>query len=387
MEKRMLAQNLLLCAMIACLGALATSITSLLDRIAASVNLPPSSVGVFVSSYMAGSCVSAFFGGSLADRVGKRRVIAAGLALLALGLMGVAAFRGAALTFLGFFTLGVGFGPAESMGSALLTDGNGARATLWMNLSQIGFGIGAIAAPALVARHLAGGGGGGYRGVFWICAAFAFALFLLTALGGRGQAEARNPESGVNSFQLLKSRRFLLYAVLIFLYMGYESVAPAYLKRLFLEKGSGEQMATLTISLFWAAMLVCRLIGAFLSGRELFAVRFFTPFVIAGAALVLVSPSEPLRILGVLLYGFGCGPVWTMIFVLSSRVFPNRVGAAYGVMMLFSTLGGAVFPAVIGAWAADTRVTFLCCIGIAALVALGALLAGRLEKQTAGVLS
>jgi len=383
MEKRMLAQNLLLCAMIACLGALATSITSLLDRIAASVNLPPSSVGAFISSYMAGSCVSAFFGGSLADRVGKRRVIAAGLALLALGLVGVAAFRGAALTFLGFFVLGVGFGPAESMGSALLTDGNGARATLWMNLSQIGFGIGAIAAPALVARRLAGGGD--YRGVFWICAAFAFALFLLMALGGRGQAEARNPESGVNSFRLLKSRRFLLYAVLIFLYMGYESVAPAYLKRLFLEKGSGEQMATLTISLFWAAMLVCRLIGAFLSGRELFAVRFFTPFVIAGAALVLVSPSEPLRILGVLLYGFGCGPVWTMIFVLSSRVFPDRVGAAYGVMMLFSTLGGAVFPAVIGAWAADTRVTFLCCIGIAALVALGALLAGRLEKRAARV--
>jgi fucose permease len=379
MEKRALPQNLLLCAMIASLGALATSITSLLDRIAASVNLPPSSVGVFVSSYMAGSCVSAFFGGSLADRVGKRRVIAAGLLLLSLGLTGVAAFHGAALTFLGFFVLGVGFGPSESMGSALLTDGNGTRATLWMNLSQIGFGIGAIAAPALVTQHLAGGGG--YRGVFWICAVFAFMLFLLMALGGRGQIEKRNPESGVNSFRLLKSRRFLLYAVLVFLYMGYESVAPAYLKQLFQEKGSSEQMATLTISLFWAAMLVCRLIGAFLSGRELFAVRLFTPFVIAGAALALLASNEPFRILGVLLYGFGCGPVWTMIFVLSSRVFPDRVGAAYGVMMLFSTLGGVVFPAVIGAWPADTRVTFLCCIGIAVLVTLGALLAGRLDAE------
>jgi fucose permease len=377
MEKRPQAQNLLLCAMIASLGALATSISSLLDKIAASVGLAPSSVGVFVSVYMVGSCVSAFFGGSLADRLGKRRVIAAGTLLLTLGLMGVAAFHGAALTFLGFFVLGIGFGPSESMGSALLTDENGERATLWMNLSQIGFGIGAIAAPALVARHLAVGGG--YRDVFGLCAAAFFALFLFTALGGRGKPAKVNPVSGVNSFRLLKNRKFLLYALLVFLYMGYESVAPAYLKRFFLEKGSSEEMATLTISLFWAAMLVCRLIGAFLSGRELFSVKFFTLFVIAGALLTLLAPTESLRILGVLLYGFGCGPVWTMIFVLSSRVFPDRVGAAYGVMMLFSTAGGAVFPSVIGAWVANTQVTFLCCILIAVLVVLGALLAGRIE--------
>ena len=377
MEKRVLTQNLLLCGMITALGALATSISSLLDHIASAIGLPPSSVGVFISVYMIGSCLSAFFGGSLADRLGKRRVIAAGTLLLSLGLLGVAAFHGAALIFAGFFVLGVGFGPSESMGSALLTDENGPRATLWMNLSQIGFGIGAIAAPALVAWHL--GNGGGYREVFLLCAAAFFAFFLVTGLGARGKPAKVNPESGVNSFLLLKDRKFLLYAVLVFLYMGFESVAPAYLKRLFLEKGAGEEMATLTISLFWAAMLVCRLIGAFLSGKELFSVKFFTLFVVVGIVLTLLAPNDALRIAGVLLYGFGCGPVWTMVFVLSSRVFPDRIGAAYGVMMLFSTAGGAVFPAVIGAWVANTQVTFILCIGIAMLLIAGAFKAGRME--------
>jgi len=377
MEKRVLTQNLTLCALITALGALATSISSLLDKIAETIGLAPSAVGVFISVYMIGSCLSAFFGGSLADRLGKRRVIAAGTLLLSLGLAGVAALPGAALIFAGFFVLGVGFGPSESMGSALLTDENGPRATLWMNLSQIGFGIGAIAAPALVAGHL--GNGGGYREVFLLCAAAFLAFFLVISLGGRGKPAKRNPESGVNSFLLLKNRQFFLYAVLVFLYMGYESVAPAYLKRLFFEKGAGEEMATLTISLFWAAMLVCRLIGAFLSGRELFSVKFFTLFVIAGVALTLLAPNDALRILGVLLCGFGCGPVWTMIFVLSSRVFPDRIGAAYGMMMLFSTAGGAVFPAVIGAWVANTQVTFLLCIGIAILLIAGAYRAWRME--------
>jgi FHS family glucose/mannose:H+ symporter-like MFS transporter len=378
MEKRLLTQNLTLCAMITALGALATSISSLLDRIAEAIDLAPSSVGVFISVYMIGSCLSAFFGGSLADRLGKRRVIAAGTLLLSLGLVGVAALNGAALIFAGFFVLGVGFGPSESMGSALLTDENGPRATLWMNLSQIGFGIGAIAAPALIAAHLANGGG--YKAVFLLCAVAFFAFFLVMSLGGRGNSVKVNPESGVNSFLLLKDGKFRLYAVLIFLYMGFESVAPAYLKRLFLEKGAGEETATLTISLFWAAMLVCRLIGAFLSGKELFSVKFFTLFVIAGIVLTLAAPNDALRIAGVSLYGFGCGPVWTMIFVLSARVFPDRIGAAYGVMMLFSTAGGAVFPAVIGAWVANTQVTFLLCILIAALLIAGAFWAGRMEE-------
>lgn len=377
MGKRILTQNLLLCTLITALGATATSLSSLLDHMASSIGLAPSMVGVFISVYMVGSCLSAFFGGSLADRLGKRRVIAAGTLLLAVGLAGIAVPAGAVMTFTGLFVLGVGFGPSESMGSALLTDENGAHATLWMNLSQIGFGVGAIAAPALIARRLAGGDG--YRSVFALCAAVFFSLFLVFALGGRGRPVRVNPESGVNSFVLLRNRRFLLYTLLIFFYMGYESVAPAYLKRFFLEHGAGEQEATLIISLFWAAMLVCRMIGAFLSGKELFSVKFFTFFVAAGILVTLIAPNNAVRIAGVLLYGFGCGPVWTMLFVLASRVFPDRSGAACGLAMLFSTAGGAVFPAVIGAWVANTTVTFLLCIGIAILVISGSFLAGRLE--------
>ncbi len=375
MEKRVLSQNLLMCTLIAMLGATATSLSSLFARMAEAVGLPPSGVGVFVSVYMVGSGVSVFFAGPLADRLGKRRIVACGALLMALGLSGVAAPLGAAATFVGLFVLGVGFGPAESMGSALLADENGTRATLWMNLSQIGFGIGAIVAPALIARHLSGGGG--YRGVFALCAALSFALFLAIWLGGRGQSARVNPESGINSFALLKNRTFLRYVLLIFLYMGYESVAPAYLKQFFLDRGADEALATLTISLFWASMLVSRLIGAFLGGRELFSIRFFTLFVIAGVLVTLLAPNSALRIAGVVIFGFGCGPVWTMIFVLASRVFPDRSGAACGVTMLFSTAGGAVFPSLIGAWVGDARTTLLLCVAIAALVVAVASAAAR----------
>jgi MFS family permease len=90
--------------------------------------------------------------------------------------------------------------------------------------------------------------------------------------------------------------------------------------------------------------------------------------VIAGVLVTLLAPNSALRIAGVVIFGFGCGPVWTMIFVLASRVFPDRSGAACGVTMLFSTAGGAVFPSLIGAWVGDARTTLLLCVAIAALV-------------------
>jgi fucose permease len=377
-KSRGLSQNLILCALITALGMLFSVLSSLLDRIALSFGQGAAMAGVYLSIYMTGSCLSAFFGGSLADRVGKRRVILAGMLVLVVGLMAVAVSGSVIFTFAGLFLMGVGFGPSESMGSALLTDENPERATLWMNFSQIGFGVGAIASPMLIVWHM--DGGGDYRGVFAACAAMLALLALVLFVTGKGASAYINPNSGVNSFALLREKRYLLYALMVFFYLGYEAVAPVYFKQLFLEKGAGEQMATMSISIFWAAMLACRLIGAFLSGRELLSIKFCTGFVLAGIAVLLAAQSNAVRILGVALYGFGCGPVWPMLFVLASRVFPDRSGAAYGVMMLFSTAGGSLFPALIGSWAGSTTVTFTLCAGLAVLVIVGAELAGRMGK-------
>lgn len=128
----------------------------------------------------------------------------------------------------------------------------------------------------------------------------------------------------INPFNVLKNREFLLYTVLVFLYLCYESVAPAYFKQLFLQNGASERMAGMSISIFWLAMILMRFAGIFLGGRELACVRYLTPLVAVGVALLLLGRSDAARIVGVALYGMGCGPVWPMLFVLGSRVFPER---------------------------------------------------------------
>ena len=184
-----------------------------------------------------------------------------------------------------------------------------------------------------------------------------------------------------NLFTVLKNRTFALYALMVFLYLGFESVAPPYIKQFFLSTQATETLSSAMISLFWAAMIIGRLAGAFLGGRELLSIRVFTAMVIAGVALLLGAQTNMLRVLGVFLYGLGCGPVWPMLFVLAAEVFPERTGAAYGVMMLSSMAGNFLFPLLIGSFVGSLPLTFILCAFLASLVLASTFPAVRMRRS------
>ena len=148
---------------------------------------------------------------------------------------------------------------------------------------------------------------------------------------------------------------------MLFLYMGYESIAPAYIKAFIIETGSAESLGATAISLFWLSMIAGRLIGIFMSGKERMGIHIFPPIVAAAVCVLLLADNSQMRLVGVMLFGFGCGPLWPMLFVLSSRIFQNRTGSAYSVMMVFSTAGYVIFPILMGSFVNNLRYTFIGC--------------------------
>ena len=66
-----------------------------------------------------------------------------------------------------------------------------------------------------------------------------------------------------------------------------------------------------------------------------------------------------------------------MLFVLASRVFPERSGAAYATMMLFCVAGASFSPAVLGSGVNNVNVTFILCGALSLVVAAGAWYAAR----------
>ena len=373
MRSRQGVQNWLYCALVGVLGLYASAYQTLVERFGLDERL----MGVLLAVYAAGSLCSVLVSGMLSDSLGKRRVVLCAAPVMCLGLVCAATAGAVALLFVGLFLAGMGFGPCESTGSALLTDENPGASTKWMNISQIFFGLGAIVAPLAATWYLSRAGAS-TSGALLICAGAVFVCWLLLAFtsGGRlGRPAVATRD--LNPFTVLKSREFLLYGVLVFLYLCYESVAPAYFKQLFLERGADEGTANLAISVFWTAMVACRLVGAFMEGKEKKCIVVLSPLVAVGALLALLARGDGLRLLGVALYGVGCGPVWPMLFVLAARVFPQRSGASYAVMMFFSTAGNSLSPAIIGAGVNNVEATFVICAALALAVAAGGGYAAR----------
>ena len=368
MKSRQATQNWLYCALVGVLGLYASTYDAMVDRMTARFLLDARMIGILMSVYAAGSLTSVLLSGMLSDSIGKRRVVLFGGAMLTLGVALVATAGSVPLMMVGLFLAGMGFGPCESIGSALLTDENPGGETRWMNISQIFFGAGAIAAP-VAAVWYASLPGRSYSSALFVCAGAVFLCWLAILSTSRGRlSKPEGVKRELNLFGVLKNREFLLYAVMVCVYLCYEALAPAYFKQLFLLRGATERTASLAISIFWAAMIVFRFVGVFMDGKELFCIRWFTPMVILGVAVLLLAKSDGVRLIGAVLFGFGCGPVWPMLYVLAARLFPDRSGAAFAMMMLFTMAGKTISPALFGTLVNSVPATIGLCAALAALL-------------------
>ncbi|NLD58713.1 MAG: MFS transporter [Clostridiales bacterium] len=368
MKSRQTTQNWLYCTLVGVLGLYASTYDAMVDRMTARFLLDARMIGILMSVYAAGSLTSVLLSGMLSDSIGKRRVVLSGGAVLTLGVSLVATAGSVPLLMAGLFLAGMGFGPCESIGSALLTDENPGGETRWMNVSQIFFGAGAIAAP-VAAVWYASLPGRSYSSALFVCAGAVFLCWLAILSTSRGRlSKPEGVKRELNLFGVLKNREFLLYAVMVCIYLCYEALAPAYFKQLFLLRGASEQTAGLAISIFWAAMIVFRFVGVFMDGKELFCIRWFTPMIILGVAVLLLAKSDGVRLIGAALFGFGCGPVWPMLYVLAARLFPDRSGAAFAMMMLFTMAGKTASPALFGTLVDNVPVTIGLCAALAALL-------------------
>ncbi len=364
-------RSLLLCFLIGWLGIYASTLSALADRLAAQFAIPAESAGMFLSAHAAGMFVSVLVSGAVADSLGKRRIVLFATPLVIVGLVLCAFAPSLPVLLAGQFLTGMGFSPCEAIGSALLTDENPEQATRWMNISQIFFCLGAVGAPLAVLWYLTQANGI-YRHVLLFIAVLVGVTAVLIALAGGNMAAIQQKSKGsqLNLFTVLKDRRVVLCGIMVFLYLGYESVGPVYFKQYFLSRGATLVTADASISVFWGAMIVMRFVGTWMEGKEIVSLRWFTLMVPLGVVVGLLATSDAMRLVAIALYGAGCGSAWPMLFVLASRAYPERSGATFAVMMLFTTAGNTLFPLLIGNWVANPQITVILCGGLALLVSV-----------------
>lgn len=330
-------------------------------------------------------------GGRLNDLFGPRRVLAA---------TGVAFGLGYALLsqadepwrLFAIFGVLIGMGLATHDVVTLSTIGRWfmARRGLMSGVVKVGTAAGQMTVPPLAAFLIAWLGWrdalvalGAGAGVLLLIGAFCMAAPPnVPAADGRPA-----PSVGASYGEARRSRIFWTLCAIQFLFFPALMSVPLHVPVHGMDLGLEPAVAATLLTVIGGASVAGRLIvgGAVdrIGGRLAYVVCF-TPLIISLAALCFAETAPPLFII-MALYGFGHGGLFTVVAPTVAEYFGMKAhGALFGTVLFFGTIGGSVGPILTGA-AFDLTGSYVAAFAtLAAMAAIGLILALSLPRGGMG---
>jgi fucose permease len=373
-------------------GLLAALPGSVLPTLERNQYLPnDSAVGTFLLINAVGAVLAYAVSGPIIDRIGKKFALLFGTALVIASMVGfyltvtkVHAASALLLIFACSLMLGLGANAIVAAGHALVADVASSWRNAALNLLDICFGLGLASLPLVVQRLQQRGG----LGLIFSSLGGAAVILLVLILASRFP-EPTHPESSPmeEARGLFRNPSFLLLAIALFMYVGTEvsvgkwvvtfmerdsrilasqglspaelqtlaHTSPDLLSRFFESDPLGYAVAGYalsTLSLFAMALLVGRLVSSFLLG--IVKVNSFL-LMTAGSALTTVAliiaftanTAGTVR-LGLIVAGFGMGPIFPTSVGLASVMMPRIAGTAMSLVMGIGFAGLLLIPPAVG---------------------------------------
>jgi len=326
-------------------GILTTLLGPVLPALSGRWRLDDAQAGFLFTAQFLGSLSGALIAGRIALRFGLRAAITMGFAIASAGVT-VASAAPYISGLGGVATWGLGLGLIIPSMNLLVAELNAGRRAAALNVLNFAWGIGAVAAPPVIAATL--------RStdlpplllslaVLLAAAALAVWAVRVDAAAGDGAPEA----AGV-----WRGSWIWLTGVFLFLYVGVENGLagwmPSYAMRV-LRVTYGAMAAAQ--GGFWGAILAVRLLAPALLRRVPAPLLIVSGLALAslGMLLLLASADAWSLVAGALLAGTGLAAV----FPTAVALFTERAGAqgarVTGVVFAMSALGGATVPWAVGA--------------------------------------
>jgi len=373
-------------------GLLAALPGSVLPTLERNQYLPnDSAVGTFLLINAVGAVLAYVVSGPIIDRIGKKFALLFGTALVIASMAGfyltvtkVHAASALLLIFGCSLMLGLGANAIVAAGHALVADVASNWRNAALNLLDICFGLGLASLPLAVQRLQQRGG----LGLIFSSLGGAAVILLVLILASRFPKPTHPESSPMEEARgLFRNPSFLLLAIALFMYVGTEvsvgkwvvtfmerdprilasqglspaelqtlaHTSPDLLSRFFENDPLGYAVAGYalsTLSLFAMALLVGRLVSSFLLG--IVKVNSFL-LMTAGSALTTVSliiaftanTAGTVR-LGLIVAGFGMGPIFPTSVGLASVMMPRIAGTAMSLVMGIGFAGLLLIPPAVG---------------------------------------
>jgi fucose permease len=342
----------------------------------ASVDFGVTETGLALTSSLqfVGFFLASIGGGIVADRLGRKAVLVTAAGLLALGGLLWAVAPRVVFAFGGGFVMGMGGGSLECVCSAVLSELYPTRRKFVLNMSQVAYCAGAVGLPAVMGLLIPAGISWRWFFVLTSLASVAVMSLFATARVPRPTHVAED----LVALPLLRQFSRLsvwLPSVLLFLYVLGETALITFSSTyLYRRMAAPEEWAVLSISFFWTAVMLGRLVCAFIPER--FPYELAIGGLLSGSVVMLLlqpfASSWGVSLVLYVLTGLCFAGVWPLIVGMVAARHAGS-GAVVGFAIALGSIGCIAAAPVFGT-AFATRAPVLAFGGVALCMALGVLL-------------
>jgi len=329
------------------------------------------SAGPLAMLISSSTIVATYLSARILRRFGTGLVLAAGLSLMAIAVLGFSLSGHFLVLCLLAIPLGFGAGSVDAGGNGFLTLHYSAKHLSWLHCF---WGAGATAGPAIMAFSLMrlSGWTMGYRIVGLVQLAVAALLFASLARWKKAEAGSEICTNGEtknvsNTAALLRLRGARFAIVLFFITGGMEMTLGLWGSTyLVLARGVARETATSWLALYYLGLTIGRFLFGFLALRlhSRGMIRIGQSLIVIGL-VVIILPFDQILMPGFILLGLGLAPLFPSYIHSTPSLFGERhtqamiglqiVGTHAGVMLLpplFGLIGRlfgyGLFPVFVG---------------------------------------
>lgn len=329
------------------------------------LNVSISSAGIATMIISGGTIISSLFSEKLIRRFGTGKVTTLSVMLTAAGLIGIYFSPSFLWICLLGVPLGLGAGAVDSALNNFVALHYEAKHMNWLHCF---WGIGATAGPFIMSLFLLKENGWrmGYMTIGIIQAILVICLFISLPLWKKFESEpnpAVESQSAIKITTLLKQPGARPALLAFFCYCAVELTTGLWGSSfLVVSKGLSTEAAAKWISFYYLGITIGRFLAGFIAMRldNQKMIRLGQILCIGGAVFLLIPSSTVFQLVGLILIGLGCAPIYPAML----HETPNRFGkelsqSIMGIQMATAYVGSTFMPPLFGLLANLTGFTVL----------------------------
>lgn len=300
-----------------------------------------------------GTIISSLYSYKLIHKFGTARLTVISVLMTAIALLGISFTPNYLVLCLLAIPLGLGAGAVDSALNNFVALHYHAKHMNWLHCF---WGIGATAGPMLMALFLAEQNGwrAGYLLIGIIQIALVICLFITLPLWKRAdqEEEIEEKKEPTKLTTLIKIRGAKSALIGFFCYTSIEMTAGLWgSSYLVIHKGISANTAALWVSFFYIGITFGRFLSGFMTVKfnNVNIIRIGQALIILGALFMIMPFSNTTQVIGLVILGLGCAPIYPSMLHETPNRFGKRISQGImGIQMAIAYVGSTFMPPIIG---------------------------------------